>query len=368
MLLLSLEMEEQLPQVDELLNSMAAKHQRRRLAVLLRRWVELAHKYDDAALTVRKQTCSVIQQTEQAANTIARSFQAVINKASVQVRQATELLEGTQGSASDGMPQSLRDFIHVTDERLNKMADEVVRVAGMSVQMVRELDGLQLRTQEIDGFLVDVGKLADQTSLVALNADIEAARAGDFASGFSVVAKEVRRLSHRSHDFSKRIREHLKAVKTGLVKTHSNVQTLTAEDMEQAEQIKDQVVTLTQSLQEKNRDVAETVGRINTISKEIEQDVRNVVISLQFHDITSQQLNKMSGSMNELRHSMHALMRETISLDRDLLRKIRGKDRWLARTQDGHTLESEITDLSGPEEEKPEGPPASDSGPTVELF
>jgi hypothetical protein len=137
---------EQIPQVDEVLQNMAADNQRRRLDDLMRRWMDVGQRYGEAALVLRREIQSVIKQTEQATGTIASSFEAVINKATIQARQAMELLEGTQGAASDGVPQSLKDFIQVSDERLNKMADEVVRVADLSVNMVRELDGVQNRT------------------------------------------------------------------------------------------------------------------------------------------------------------------------------------------------------------------------------
>jgi methyl-accepting chemotaxis protein len=316
----------------------------------------------------------VIQLTEQAANTITSSFQAVINKATIQARQAMELLEGTQGATSDGSPQSLQDFIRVSDERLNKMADEVVRVADLSVSMVQDLDGVQNRAQAIDGFLLDVEKLADQTSLLALNADIEAARVGEYGRGFSIVAQEVRRLSRRSTEFSNRIREHLKAVKVGLNKTYGNMRTLSAADMEHALSIKDEVIKLTQSLEGKNREVAETVGRINTISKEIAQDVQNVVISLQFHDITSQKLNSMLQPMDELRSTLYHLMQETLELDKGALKNLPGDKRWIARIKDDHNLASELDALNDPSEENAAEPenrkprPDSDSGPAVELF
>lgn len=309
----------EIPPVDQILQSMTTDTQRHRLEDLLRRWVGVANRYSEAALTLRKQIHAVIQQTEQATNTISNSFQAVMNKATLQARQAMELLEGTQGAAAEGAPQSLKDFIRVSDERLTKMADEVVRVADLSVRMVQELDGVQGRTQAIDGFLLDVEKLADQTSLLALNADIEAARVGEHGRGFSVVAHEVRRLSQRSHQFSDRIRQHLKEVKAGLNKTYGDMRTLSAADMEHALKIKDDVISLTRSLEDKNREVAETVGRINTISKEIAQDVHNVVMSLQFHDITSQKLKSMLDPMDQLRRSLFHLMQETMSMSKDLL-------------------------------------------------
>jgi methyl-accepting chemotaxis protein len=365
---------EHVPQVEEVLESMAQDNQRRRVDDLMRRWVDVAQRYSEAALVLRREIFSVIKQTEQAANTIASSFEAVINKATIQARQAMELLEGTQGATSeDGTPQSLKDFIQVSDERLNKMADEVVRVADLSVSMVRELDGVQTRTQAIDGFLLDVEKLADQTSLLALNADIEAARVGEHGRGFSVVAQEVRRLSQRSHEFSDRIRQHLKEVRSGLSRTYGNMRTLSAADMEHALTIKEDVLSLTRSLEGKNREVAETVSRINEISKEIAQDVRNVVISLQFHDITSQKLNGMLEPMDELRRTLYHLMQETVSLDKNLLKNLPKNERWLSRLQEETHPAPQVEEPKQPaRQESTQEPPrlreAADNGPAVELF
>jgi len=359
---------EQIPQVDDVLQSMAADNQRRRLEELMRRWMDVGQRYGEAALVLRRGIQSVIKQTEQATGTIASSFEAVINKATIQARQAMELLEGTQGAASDGVPQSLKDFIQVSDERLNKMADEVVRVADLSVNMVRELDGVQNRTQAIDGFLLDVEKLADQTSLLALNADIEAARVGEHGRGFSVVAAEVRRLSKRSHEFSDRIRVHLKEVRTGLSKTYGDMRTLSAADMEHALKIKEDVISLTRSLEGKNREVAETVSRINEISKEIAQDVQNVVVSLQFQDITSQKLSGMLEPMDDLRRTLYHLMQETANLDKGLLKNVPGNENWLSRMREVPAAEGEAKLTKNPEQDLRKVHGATGSGPAVELF
>jgi methyl-accepting chemotaxis protein len=354
-----------IPPVDQLLQTMEADNHRRRLEDLLRRWVDVAQRYSEAALMLRKEIHGVVHHTEQAANTISSSFQAVINKATLQAREAMELLEGTQGGVTEGAPQSLTDFIRVSDERLTKMADEVVRVADLSVQMVKELDGVQNRTQAIDGFLLDVEKLADQTSLLALNADIEAARVGEFGRGFSVVAQEVRRLSQRSHEFSDRIRQHLKAVKVGLNKTYGDMRNLSAADMEHALKIKDDVIALTQSLEGKNREVAETVGRINTISREIAQDVHNVVVSLQFHDITSQKLKGMLEPMDDLRRTLFHLMQETMAAGKNLLPLQAGSE--ISQEVEGSANAADaVGDDAAMRKLRAVGSPSN--GPSVELF
>lgn len=356
------------PQVDEMLQNLAAESQDRRVKDLLQRWIETGKMYTNEATALRGAVAEAISQMEQATDTIANSFQAVINKAAVQARQAMELLEGTQGATQDGIPQSLQDFIQVTDRRLNKMADEVVRVADLSVKMVKDLDDVQQRAQAIDGFLRDVETLADQTKLLALNADIEAARAGESGRGFAVVANEVRRLSQRSHVFSQEIRKHLKAVSNGLNRTYGNMQTLTAEDMEHALTLKREVVELTESLEGKNREVADTVGDINVISREIAQDVQNIVISLQFQDITSQQLNNMLQPVEELKQKIRALSKETILVAEDTGHG----DAWFGGSEDGKAdssgLEREVQQEKSRERTKADKSQKSDGGPSVELF
>lgn len=367
------EIPDPMPQVDEILRSMATEQQKHNVEQLLRHWVAVAQRYGDASMSLRKQIHDVTEQVDQAATTIANSFQAVIQKATIQARQAMELLEGTQGAASDGTPQSLKDFIRVSDERLTRMADEVVRVADLSIKMVHELDTVQKRTQAIDGFLLDVEKLADQTNLLALNADIEAARAGDHGRGFSIVAQEVRRLSQRSHEFSDRIRDHLHQVREGLNKTYGDMRNLSAADAKHALKIKEEVLQLTRSLDGKNREVAQTVSSINAISREIAQDVQNVVISLQFHDITSQQLNGMLEPLDDLRRNLFSLMQDTLKMDKSLLEGLPGDQKWMARTQQGHRLETELNpataDLPPPEAPKPARiVVGANEGPAVELF
>jgi len=356
------------PQVDDLLQNLAAESQDRKIKELLQQWLDTGKIYSREAGALRSAVAEAINQMEQATDTIANSFQAVINKAAVQARQAMELLEGTQGATQDGVPQSLQDFIQVTDRRLNKMADEVVRVADLSVKMVKDLDDVQQRAQAIDGFLRDVETLADQTKLLALNADIEAARAGEAGRGFAVVANEVRRLSQRSHVFSQEIRKHLKAVSNGLNRTYGNMQTLTAEDMEHALKLKREVMELTESLEGKNREVADTVGDINIISREIAQDVQNIVISLQFQDITSQQLNNMLQPVEDLKQKIGSLSKETVMVTEES----RDDSSWFDGADDGKVdssgLEKEVQQENAKERSGSDKRQKSDNGPSVELF
>lgn len=142
---------------------------------------------------------------------------AEIDQAATAVNQMTAAVEEvannavTTADASKGADQSTRDGRDQVNQALSSIQHLVDDVSGTST----EIEQLATNANEISRVLDVIGAIAGQTNLLALNAAIEAARAGEAGRGFAVVADEVRALAHRTQESTAEIEQMIAGIQNG---------------------------------------------------------------------------------------------------------------------------------------------------------
>lgn len=188
----------------------------------------------------------------------------------------------------------VEQFALRTQEALSGFVRTVETLSEGSAAIGQRFDGVRNKLEQVRGLIGQVNQINRQTELLALNAAIEAARAGEAGRGFAVVADEVRKLAQRTETFSTEISALLGDVHGAISEAGEAVAASASTDIGSARESEERAAQLWQQMSDINRHATEQAERINRLSSTIHEAVMQGMVSMQFEDMVSQLLAKVS--------------------------------------------------------------------------
>jgi methyl-accepting chemotaxis protein len=309
----------------------------------------------------------VIKLTENAVTEISKSFRVVVAKAHEQTEAAMSLLQG------DGQKTgilSLPEFIKAYDTQLVNVTSHMTSFSLAADEMASHQKRVSEHAQVMEETIDGLRNMASQISRISLDGSVAMTSRTLNPQDFVEMTDRIRAISSEAHELTRRTRQGLDGIGDE-VRQGNKRTTQVAEAARRAVEVaRGEIDKLNDATIAQTRQIEITLQRINDLSVEIQKDINQIIIAMQFQDITRQKLERVhkptlgaaTAALSLLSHETQAL------LQRDLYRAVRAYSQSAIKPKDTERDTADaarIEDLGAtPHEEGTETPPDK----KVEIF
>ena len=246
-----------------------------------------------------------------------------------------ESITRLDNSANTGQGDSLIELLQHAQTDLNTIVSGMKQALQNKVALLDEITSLAQHTEALRHMASDVGEIASQTNLLALNAAIEAARAGEAGRGFAVVADEVRKLSTLSGQTGMKIGATVDTVNSAIQHSLSISKDYATQDTVLVDNSSKVIGDVIAGFSQAAQSLADSSDQMRGDSIETRQEIDNVLISLQFQDRVSQVLNHVIQDLEKLKRKIDDSKQQQSQSDEVMLAEA---DSWLEELSQTYTM------------------------------
>lgn len=259
-----------------------------------------AHERNEAGEAIKSLLISVLPILRRQVETVRDQTESEISSLAERFESLVHLLEQTIAQSEYQGDAAFLLVIEDSRRDLDQVVGTLASIMDAKEQVLCKVKALANYTIELDSMAIGVAKIADQTNLLALNAAIEAARAGEQGRGFAVVADEVRTLSRLSGETAQHIRATVELISTDMNDALSIAEQTSEQDLHAQTRSQQSIQSVLDRFSTTSNHLSEAATFLQQRNQMVQRDVSEMVVAMQFQDRTSQMLSQVSESMERL--------------------------------------------------------------------
>ena len=271
----------------------------------VKRSVQDARGTADQSAAIASQTSAGMQQQFREVDQVATAFQEMSATAHDVAHNAAQAADAARSA-----DQASREGLGV----IGKTTTTIELLAKQMNQAMQEVEGLANSSEQIGSVLEVIRSIAEQTNLLALNAAIEAARAGEAGRGFAVVADEVRNLAKRTQDSVEEIRQVIEGLQSGTREVVNSMHSSQRQAQGSVEQVEQAVAALQRIGQavsvitDMNLQIASAAEEQSSVAEEINRNVASIRDVTESISSQADESAQVSQNLNRLANHQQSLM------------------------------------------------------------